>query len=199
VDDAVSTSNSALAARLAELESQVVAQQAAFEAEREQRITVEAERDRLREAYEALKIQVELAHRRLVIAKAERVDTTQLELDFAATLAELDRLAGLHPMPADLPGDGDGSKPTGDGPRRKGGGWRALDEGARHLVEPVAELGADRRQGLPEERLERVLAIEDLGGQAVSGHGASVIPKRRAANRRVLRRDPRGAPGATLR
>jgi hypothetical protein len=30
-----------------------------------------------------------------VIAKAERVDTTQLELEFAATLAELDKLAGL--------------------------------------------------------------------------------------------------------
>jgi hypothetical protein len=30
-----------------------------------------------------------------VIAKAERVDMTQLELEFAATLAELDKLAGL--------------------------------------------------------------------------------------------------------
>ena len=32
-----------------------------------------------REAYQLLKQQVELAHRRLVIAKAERIDTTQLE------------------------------------------------------------------------------------------------------------------------
>ena len=51
----------------------VVAQRAALDAERELRVAAEAERDRLREAYEALKIQVELAHRRLVIAKAERV------------------------------------------------------------------------------------------------------------------------------
>ena len=71
------------------------AEHAALEVERELRAAAEAERDRLREAYEALKVQVELAHRRLVIAKAERVDTTQLELEFAATLAELDKLAGL--------------------------------------------------------------------------------------------------------
>ncbi|HEX2688557.1 MAG TPA: hypothetical protein VHN14_18140, partial [Kofleriaceae bacterium] len=42
--------------RLAELEATVVAQQVALEAERERRVAAEAERDRLREAYEALKI-----------------------------------------------------------------------------------------------------------------------------------------------
>jgi hypothetical protein len=72
------------------LKRPVVAQQAALEAERELRAAAETERDRLQEAYEALKIQVELAHRRLVIAKAERVDTAQLELKFAATLLSFD-------------------------------------------------------------------------------------------------------------
>jgi hypothetical protein len=59
-----------------------------------------AERDQLRDVYEALKIQVELAHRRLTIAKAERIGTLQLELELelelAATLAKLDELADLE-------------------------------------------------------------------------------------------------------
>src|SRR5215470_14296357 len=84
----------AIAARLAELEALVAAQQAALEAERARRTDAEAERDRLREAYEALTREVELARRRLVVAKAERIDTTQLELEFAAKLAALDALAG---------------------------------------------------------------------------------------------------------
>jgi hypothetical protein len=121
VSGSTSTDDPTIAGRLVELEAQVVARQAALDAERELRITVEAERDRLREAYEALKIQVELAHRRLIIAKAERIDTTQLELDFAATLKALDELAGLDPNVEQPPGDG-GSHPTGDG--KKGGGRR---------------------------------------------------------------------------
>jgi predicted aminopeptidase len=90
VSGSTSPNDPTVTARLAELEATVVAQQAALEAEhaaleaeRELRAAAEAERDRLRDAYEALKIQVELAHRRLVIAKAERIDTTQLELEFA--------------------------------------------------------------------------------------------------------------------
>src|ERR1041384_7747467 len=84
----------AIAARLAALEALVAAQQAALEAERARRTDAEAERDRLREAYEELTREVELARRRLIVAKAERIDTTQLELEFAAKLAALDELAG---------------------------------------------------------------------------------------------------------
>jgi hypothetical protein len=94
MSDATSPIDPAIAARLAELEALVAAQQAALEAERARRADVEAERDRLREAYEALTREVELARRRLIIAKAERIDTTQLELEFAAKLAALDELAG---------------------------------------------------------------------------------------------------------
>ena len=121
-----SPNDPAVTARLAELEATVVAQQAALEAEhaaleaeRERRAAAEAERDRLRDAYEALKIQVELAHRRLVIAKAERVDTTQLELEFAAKLAELDQLAGLVEPETDATGGEGGA--AGDKPKRRRG------------------------------------------------------------------------------
>jgi transposase len=94
MSDATSPIDPAIAARLAELEALVAAQQLALEAERARRTDAEAERDRLREAYEALTREVELARRRLVVAKAERIDTTQLELEFAAKLAALDALAG---------------------------------------------------------------------------------------------------------
>jgi transposase len=59
-----------------------------------------AERDRLREAYRHLELQLELQRRRLFVAKAERIDTKQLELEFAATLAKLNKLA--EQLPADV-------------------------------------------------------------------------------------------------
>ncbi len=46
---------------------------------------VTAERDKLRRAYEQLKEQLELLRRRIFQAKAERVDVTQLEMEFAET------------------------------------------------------------------------------------------------------------------
>jgi len=56
-----------------------------------------AERDRLREAYRHLELQLELQRRRLFVAKAERIDTKQLELEFAATLAKLNKIAEQLP------------------------------------------------------------------------------------------------------
>jgi hypothetical protein len=40
-----------------------------------------------------VKLELELLKKRLFVAKAERVDVEQLELEFAAKLAELDALA----------------------------------------------------------------------------------------------------------
>jgi transposase len=105
VSDRASTLDPVVAARIAELEELLATQRAALEEERARRAGIEAERDRigleldrigaerdrLREAYEALTRDVELARRRLLVAKAERVDTLQLELEFAAKLAELDQ------------------------------------------------------------------------------------------------------------
>ena len=62
-----------------------------------------AERDHLRQSYEQLRLELELLRRRIFVAKAERVDTRQLELEFAAKLAALDRLAGTEQ------GDGSGA------------------------------------------------------------------------------------------
>lgn len=51
---------------------------------------LEKERDRLRASHERLRQELELFKRRLFIAKAERVDTRQLELEYAQKLRELD-------------------------------------------------------------------------------------------------------------
>src|ERR1700755_1000452 len=122
MSDATSPIDPTIAASLAGLEALVAAQRvalaaerAALEAERARRADAEAERDRLREAYEALTREVELARRRLVVAKAERIDTTQLELEFAAKLAALDALAGK----ADHDETGDAPKPERDKVKKK--------------------------------------------------------------------------------
>ena len=98
--DSASTLDPIVAARIAALEAMVAEQQAELdekhaelEAEQAAHLATKAERDRLREAYDALVREVELARRRLVVAKAERVDTAQLELEFATTLAKLDALS----------------------------------------------------------------------------------------------------------
>lgn len=91
------------------------------------------ERDELRSAYDRLWLEVELMRRRIFIAKAERVDTTQLELEFKDKLAELDRLAGIDIAPQ-------GDEPGSDGKNRS----RPNPNGRRDL----------RKIKMPEERVE---------------------------------------------
>jgi hypothetical protein len=156
VSDAIPPIDPVVAARLTQLEAVVAAQQAALatgqaalEAERALRAEAEAERDRLRAAYQALQLEVELARRRLVIAKAERVDTTQLELEFASKLAALDVLAGLvadEEAAAEAAGGPDG---PGVRRKRKGTGRRDLHkapvgEERLEITDPSLEGKAER-------------------------------------------------------
>ena len=93
--------------RIASLEAAVVS----LTAERD-RLTVE--RDKLRASHERLRLELELLRRRIFVATAERVDTAQLELEFAAKLAELDKLGGAPPKGADGAEPRKGKKkPTG--------------------------------------------------------------------------------------
>jgi hypothetical protein len=65
---------------------------------------VTTERDTLRRAYERLLEQHAILKRRIFVAKAERVDAHQLEIEFAETKAALDKLAkelGESPPPAE--------------------------------------------------------------------------------------------------
>lgn len=111
IEDASGSTSEMLAARVAELEVELAKERARADEERKRADEASAERDRLRDGYRQLQLEVELMRRRLVVAKAERVDTTQLELEFAAKLSELDRLAGLAPdvsADPDVAGSSDG-------------------------------------------------------------------------------------------
>jgi transposase len=107
---------------------------------------VSAERDRLREAYQRATLELELLKRRIFVAKAERVDTAQLELEFGQKLAQLEQLAGTLGMPAGEPEDATtrDSGADGDGPA-SGGKRRGHSQGGRRDVTKL---------GLQEQRLE---------------------------------------------
>src|SRR5580700_2802721 len=75
-------------ARVAELE-------AALAVATEQVAALTKERDALRASHARLREELELLKRRIFVAKAERVDTAQLEMEFADKLRQLDALAGL--------------------------------------------------------------------------------------------------------
>jgi transposase len=79
--------------------------------------SLEQERDRLRASHERLRQELELFKRRLFIAKAERVDTRQLELEYAQKLRELDQLAGTLGM-GKPPVVVEDDTPASDGKRR---------------------------------------------------------------------------------
>jgi hypothetical protein len=79
-------------ARIAALEAALAAAQSALAAEHDRVAKLTEERDLLRASHERLRLELELMRRRIFVAKAERVDTAQLELEFAAKLAALDRL-----------------------------------------------------------------------------------------------------------
>src|SRR5258708_29351993 len=76
----------AMAARIAALEAELAA-------ERGRVAELTRERDTLRASYDRLRVALELLQRRIVVGKAERVDTAQLELEFATKLAALDALS----------------------------------------------------------------------------------------------------------
>jgi len=108
-----------------------------------------AERDRLQKAYRELQLELELLRRRIFVATAERVDSSQLQLEFATKLAELDALAGVvpegvKPDAAQVKAPGAPDEPK---PKRK-------PTGRRDLLE----------LDLPEERVE--LADPELEGRA---------------------------------
>jgi transposase len=79
--------------RIAELESALTSTTENLSKTSAALASVTAERDKLRRAYEQLKAQLELVRRRIFLAKAERIDTRQLEIEFAETQAKLVKLA----------------------------------------------------------------------------------------------------------
>ena len=119
------TSDTTLASRVAELETALAA--------------VTKERDQLRASHERLRLELEMIKRRLFVAKAERFDTTQLEMEFAEKLRQLDALAGtLKDDDSEEPPGGnkkDKRKPTGRRDLKR----LPLEEERIEIVDPLYE------------------------------------------------------------
>ncbi len=127
-------------------DERIVALEAALAAERALVAQVTAERDVLHASHERLlRLELELLRRRLFVAKAERVNTAQLELEFAAKLAELDRLCGtLGPATGNEASDRNGSKAPPRDPKKKPTGRHdlrkaALEEERIEIPDPLFE------------------------------------------------------------
>lgn len=144
------TESSALA-RVRELEALVRRMQSELATTSNQLTTVISERDNLRRAYRQLMEQFELLRRRIFLAKAERVDATQLELEFAKTKQQLEALAeklgetsdgadGAHQGSGALE-DSAGSRPSGKPPGKR----KSAAKGRRNLADS---------DHLPERRVE---------------------------------------------
>jgi transposase len=132
--EATAGADATLHGRIAALEAALAAEQAAVA-----RLT--SERDLLRASHERLRLELELLRRRIFVAKAERVDTAQLELEFAATLAALDRLGGA-PEP----------EPQAKEPRAR---RKRKPAGRRNLRDLPLE---EERVEVPDEIFERLVA-----------------------------------------
>jgi transposase len=152
---AAASASEELRARIAMLEKALEQERARANEERARADAATAERDRLRAAYRQLQLDMELLRRRIFVAKAERVDTRQLELEFAKKQAALTALGEqLGPALAPELSSGEGAagptappaeqktkhKPTG---RRD---LRALpiDEERLELFDPELEGKAER-------------------------------------------------------
>ena len=113
---------------------------------------VTAERDKLRRAYEQLKGHLDLLRRRIFLAQAERIDTEQLELEFAETKAKLDKLSDALGAAAAVPsGTPEGTNDGGSEKKRPHG---KSPTGRRKLAE----------EDMPEERV----VIEDPSLEGVA-------------------------------
>lgn len=146
-----------LRARVAELEASLASMKTELK-------TVRAERDKLRRAYDQLKAHLELLRRRIFVAKAERIDTSQLEMEFAETTAKLKKLA------KELGEDTGASDSSGDNDGRPGGKQRTSKGSGRPNL---------RALGLPEERVE--ILDDELEGKAerIGFEESSLLGRRR--------------------
>lgn len=177
------------------LEERIAKLEAALAAERDRAATLERERDSLRVSHERLRLELELMRQRMFVAKAERVDTAQLKLEFAEKLRALDEVAGTlglgvegQEAPA-APGNEGASKkkhkPTG----RRNLGAMPLEERRIEIADPVFEklvtdgkaerIGHERsyklawqRGGMRRLLIERVkyrtVAVDEFGDREIA-------------------------------
>ena len=149
--------------------------EAALAQERARVAELVRERDLLRASHEQLRLELELLRRRIFIAKAERIDTTQLEFEFAATLAALDRLAGItDPSGAVANEEGSGGTPAPACNKRKPTGRRKLSD------LPLDE----ERVEITDEELEKLVAAGKA--ERIGFEESSKLAYKRGGMRRLV-------------
>ena len=182
--------------KLAARDAELVAQTEQIAAQTEQLAALEAdkqvltsERDRLRRAYEQLKEELLLVKRRLFVAKAERVDTAQLELEFAELSRRLNALAGAVPD-AEEDGEDGGETPT----RKR----KPRPKGRRNLAEAdLPEVSVEITDPLFEELVEQGKA-ERIGAETSYKLGYERGGYRRIASHRIKYRAIDGRGESTI-
>lgn len=169
-------------ARVQELEALVARMRDELTTATERLADVAGERDNLRRAYRQLMEQFELLRRRIFIAKAERVDASQLELEFEKTKQKLDalarRLEGQAVADADatagVDASGVGAKPAG----KPGGKAKTPPKGRRNLADD---------DHLPQRRIEiRDLELEKSGATFIDWELSYKLGYQRPSEVRVV-------------
>ena len=138
--------------------------------------TVTAERDKLRHAYEQLKGQLELLRRRIFLAKAERIDTRQLEIEFAETKAKLDLLAkelGADDL-AEGASDNDNDSSSGE------------DDGRPARIKKPTGRRDIRKLDIPEERVEILDPALEGKAERIGFEESCLFGRRRGGTIRIV-------------
>ena len=169
-------------AKLAAREAKLAEQSAQITEQSAQITELVSERDRLRRAYEQLKEELLLVKRRLFIAKAERVDTTQLELEFAELSKQLDALAGAVPEEDD---GADDEAPTTKRKRKRTGRRNLADadlpETTIEVPDESLRAAGRRRQGRTHRHRDELQARLRARRLSEDHHAAGQIPDDRRA------------------
>lgn len=171
-----------LEAALAAERAALLAERAALAVERDRVAELVLERDRLKASHERLRLELELLRRRIFVGTAERVDTTQLEMEFAATLAALDQIGGPLPWSAGGPPAKEKARPTGRRDLRKLSLPEERVEMFDEDFEPLVAQGKAERFGFEESRKvawkrggARLLVVARAKYRVVDAHGDSMI------------------------
>jgi len=126
-------------------------------------VTLTEERNKLRASHERLRQELELLKRRIFVAKAERIDTQQLEMEFLHKLQALDALDARLEGDVEAAGSPDNEPPPDDTAKkkRKPKGRRDLSlldlpetriEIADPVYEALVEEGKAERAGFCDEK-----------------------------------------------
>jgi hypothetical protein len=160
--------------RVAELEAALTTTTATLSKTSATLAAVTAERDKLRHAYEQLKGQLELLRRRIFLAKAERVDTRQLEIEFAETKAKLEKLAKVLD-------DGDATEAASDDETSGG------DDGRPARTQKKSKGRRDLREiDMAEERVEILDPALEGKAERIGFEETCLLGRRRGGPVRIV-------------